>query len=34
RLNCGMPWNRQAERALMTLGILAKQLCKEAVQAY
>ncbi|MFH7611614.1 PLP-dependent aminotransferase family protein, partial [Pseudomonas syringae pv. tagetis] len=34
RLNCGMPCNREAERALMTLGILANQLCQEAVQAY
>ncbi|MFH7618132.1 PLP-dependent aminotransferase family protein, partial [Pseudomonas syringae pv. tagetis] len=34
RLNCGMPWNREAERALMTLGILDMQLCQEAVQAY
>ena len=28
RLNCGVPWNREAERALMTLGMLASQLCK------
>ncbi|MBS7424543.1 PLP-dependent aminotransferase family protein [Pseudomonas syringae] len=34
RLNCGMKWNKEAERALMTLGILSKQLCQEAVQAY
>lgn len=34
RLNCGMPWNKEAERALMTLGILAKQLCQEAVHVY
>jgi DNA-binding transcriptional MocR family regulator len=31
RLNCGMPWNPEAERALMTLGRLASQLCQEAV---
>jgi len=30
RLNCGIPWNREAERALMTLGMLASQLCQEA----
>ncbi|AYN95108.1 PLP-dependent aminotransferase family protein [Pseudomonas sp. LTJR-52] len=30
RLNCGMAWNRQTERALMTIGILANQLCQEA----
>lgn len=30
RLNCGIPWNREAERALMTLGMLATQLCQEA----
>jgi hypothetical protein len=30
RLNCGIPWNREAERAIMTLGMLAKQLCQEA----
>jgi len=29
RLNCGMPWNPEAERALMTLGRLASQLCQE-----
>ncbi|UVE16275.1 PLP-dependent aminotransferase family protein [Pseudomonas sp. LS44] len=29
RLNCGMPWNRETERALMTLGMLAAQLCQE-----
>eukprot|EP01132_Coremiostelium_polycephalum_P012095 gene12095-14792_t len=29
RLNCGTPWNREAERALMTLGMLASQLCQE-----
>lgn len=29
RLNCGIPWNREAERALMTLGMLATQLCQE-----
>jgi DNA-binding transcriptional MocR family regulator len=30
RLNCGMPWSREAERALMTLGVLAGQLCRES----
>ncbi|MBM3108697.1 PLP-dependent aminotransferase family protein [Pseudomonas sp. P66] len=30
RLNCGIPWNREAERALMTLGMLASQLCQES----
>ncbi|TBV09348.1 aminotransferase-like domain-containing protein [Phytopseudomonas dryadis] len=30
RLNCGIPWNREAERALMTLGMLANQLCQES----
>ena len=34
RLNCGTPWNREAERALMTLGMLAKQLCQEAAGLY
>jgi DNA-binding transcriptional MocR family regulator len=34
RLNCGLPWNREAERALMTLGMLAKQLCQDAGQAW
>ncbi|MGV8842364.1 MAG: PLP-dependent aminotransferase family protein [Pseudomonas sp.] len=29
RINCGMPWNPEAERALMTLGRLASQLCQE-----
>jgi DNA-binding transcriptional MocR family regulator len=29
RLNCGIPWSREAERALMTLGLLATQLCQE-----
>jgi DNA-binding transcriptional MocR family regulator len=29
RLNCGIPWEREAERALMTLGVLATQLCEE-----
>jgi len=29
RLNCGIPWNRESERALMTLGMLANQLCQE-----
>ena len=30
RLNCGIPWNRESERALMTLGMLATQLCQES----
>ena len=30
RINCGIPWNREAERALMTLGMLTTQLCQEA----
>ena len=30
RLTCGIPWNREAERAIMTLGMLAGQLCQEA----
>ncbi|MNG18852.1 putative HTH-type transcriptional regulator YjiR [compost metagenome] len=30
RLTCGVPWNREAERAMMTLGMLAGQLCQEA----
>jgi DNA-binding transcriptional MocR family regulator len=34
RLNCAIPWNREAERAVMTLGMLAKQLCQEAALAY
>jgi DNA-binding transcriptional MocR family regulator len=34
RLNCGLPWNREAERALMTLGMLAKQLCQDAGQSW
>jgi len=33
RLNCGIPWNREAERALMTLGMLASQLCQESGSA-
>ncbi|MDP3815988.1 hypothetical protein, partial [Pseudomonas sp.] len=33
RLNCGIPWNREAERALMTLGMLAGQLCQEAASS-
>lgn len=28
RLNCGTPWNREAERALMTLGLLATNCAK------
>ena len=34
RLNCATPWNREAERALMTLGMLANQLCQEAAGQY
>lgn len=30
RLNCGLPWNVQTERALQTLGELARQLCSQA----
>ena len=30
RLNCAVPWNKDAERALMALGLLATQLCQEA----
>lgn len=30
RLNCGLPWNRETERALSTLGALAVELCREA----
>ncbi len=29
RLTCGVPWNRESERAIMTLGALARQLCQE-----
>ena len=29
RLNCGLPWNAEAERALKTLGELATQLCSQ-----
>ncbi|MGL4317490.1 MAG: PLP-dependent aminotransferase family protein [Pseudomonas sp.] len=29
RLTCGVPWSREAERAIMTLGMLANQLCQE-----
>ncbi|WP_447590950.1 aminotransferase-like domain-containing protein [Aquipseudomonas campi] len=29
RLTCGIPWNRDSERAMMTLGMLATQLCQE-----
>lgn len=34
RLNCGTPWNREAERALMTLGLLATQLCQETTSGF
>lgn len=30
RLSCGMPWSRDIERAIMTLGMLAQQLCTAA----
>ncbi|MBT9529585.1 MAG: PLP-dependent aminotransferase family protein, partial [Pseudomonas sp.] len=30
RLSCGLPWSREVERAIMTLGMLATQLCQEA----
>ncbi|MFI8479004.1 PLP-dependent aminotransferase family protein [Pseudomonas sp. NPDC078700] len=33
RINCGVPWNREAERAVMTLGLLATQLCQEVQPA-
>ena len=29
RLTCGIPWNREAERAIQTLGRLAHELCAE-----
>ncbi|MCF3993103.1 hypothetical protein L2E47_25945, partial [Pseudomonas aeruginosa] len=28
-----IPWNREAERAIMTLGMLAGQLCQEGLIA-
>ncbi|MCU1716714.1 PLP-dependent aminotransferase family protein [Pseudomonas sp. 5P_3.1_Bac2] len=34
RLNCGIPWDRESERALMTLGLLANQLCQEGQEAF
>jgi len=30
RLNCGIPWSKEAERAVITLGLLAQQLCRES----
>lgn len=33
RLNCGLPWGRDAQRALMILGLLARQLCQESLAA-
>lgn len=30
RLNCGLPWNNETERALRTLGQLASELCQDA----
>ncbi|MBU0920905.1 PLP-dependent aminotransferase family protein [Stutzerimonas kunmingensis] len=29
RLNCGLPWNNETERALRTLGQLASELCRD-----
>ncbi len=29
RLNCGLPWNNETERALRTLGQLASDLCRD-----
>ncbi|WP_437880388.1 PLP-dependent aminotransferase family protein [Pseudomonas sp. LRF_L74] len=34
RLTCGIPWNREAERAMMALGMLASQLCAEAGETF
>ncbi|CAE6913648.1 GntR family transcriptional regulator [Pseudomonas marincola] len=34
RLNCGIPLTRETERALMTLGMLANQLCQEVNPGY
>ena len=33
-LRSGTPWNREAERALMTLGMLASQLCQETAAGF
>ena len=30
RLNCGLPWSAEAERALKTLGELAGELCRQS----
>ena len=30
RLNCGLPWDNETERALRTLGQLASELCRDA----
>jgi DNA-binding transcriptional MocR family regulator len=30
RLNCGLPWTAEAERALRTLGELAAELCRQS----
>lgn len=30
RLNCGLPWSTEAERALKTLGELAGELCRQS----
>ena len=32
RLNCGIPWNRATEQAVMTLGVLARQLIMETAR--
>ena len=32
RLNCGIPWNRATEQAVMTLGVLARQLVAESAR--
>ncbi len=33
RLNCGIPWNRSTEQAVMTLGVLARQLVSESARS-
>jgi DNA-binding transcriptional MocR family regulator len=32
RLNCGLPWSTEAERALQTLGELAGKLCRQPTE--
>ena len=32
RLNCGLPWSTEAERALQTLGELAGELCRQPTE--